>query len=212
MSSVNDTLKARGENYDRGDYENTAQVAQTIKSALRAGADSHWILMTAGMRESLDMIANKLARIVAGNPFHADSWHDIAGYATLGERSVQLDAGEFEAIPTMGLTAADASALYRALDGALGTIPAAEQTKTEDPEPTEPAAPFTEDTPEFCGDSNCEVCYPENAVDDEDDSLEDCGVTATFTDEETGEESPVIVVEESPGVYRCFVVDYGNIE
>jgi hypothetical protein len=35
------------------------------------------------MRESLDMISNKIARIVNGNPSEPDHWIDIAGYATL---------------------------------------------------------------------------------------------------------------------------------
>ena len=36
-------------------------------------------------RESLDMIVHKIARILNGDPNHVDSWHDIAGYATLVE-------------------------------------------------------------------------------------------------------------------------------
>jgi sulfur carrier protein ThiS len=35
------------------------------------------------MLESLDMIANKIARIVNGDPYYKDSWQDIAGYAQL---------------------------------------------------------------------------------------------------------------------------------
>ena len=33
--------------------------------------------------ESLDMICNKIARIVCGDSNYIDSWHDISGYATL---------------------------------------------------------------------------------------------------------------------------------
>jgi hypothetical protein len=39
--------------------------------------------MEAYMQESLDMICNKMSRIVNGNPYYDDSWVDIAGYATL---------------------------------------------------------------------------------------------------------------------------------
>jgi hypothetical protein len=35
------------------------------------------------MRESLAMICQKMARIVNGDPFYRDSWHDIVGYARL---------------------------------------------------------------------------------------------------------------------------------
>ena len=34
-------------------------------------------------REALEMLALKIARILNGDPNYADSWHDVAGYATL---------------------------------------------------------------------------------------------------------------------------------
>jgi len=37
----------------------------------------------ADMREALEMILHKIARILNGNPNYADSWQDIAGYAQL---------------------------------------------------------------------------------------------------------------------------------
>jgi hypothetical protein len=39
--------------------------------------------MDSDMRESLDLIANKLSRIINGDPYYDDSWRDISGYATL---------------------------------------------------------------------------------------------------------------------------------
>ena len=38
------------------------------------------------MKEALDMIQHKIARIINGDPTRTDSWHDIAGYARLVER------------------------------------------------------------------------------------------------------------------------------
>ena len=35
------------------------------------------------MQESLDMICNKLARVLCGNYYLHDTWHDISGYAKL---------------------------------------------------------------------------------------------------------------------------------
>lgn len=35
------------------------------------------------MAEALFMIAHKIGRIVNGDPWHVDSWIDIAGYAKL---------------------------------------------------------------------------------------------------------------------------------
>jgi hypothetical protein len=78
---VTETLNERGNRY--GEYVDVSATAQTIKNVLRSG-DS-WETMEPYMQESLDLIANKLARIVNGNPFYADSWHDCAGYATLVE-------------------------------------------------------------------------------------------------------------------------------
>lgn len=40
---------------------------------------------------SLDMIAMKMARILAGDPKHKDHWDDIAGYARLVSRSLEGD-------------------------------------------------------------------------------------------------------------------------
>jgi len=37
------------------------------------------------------MIAHKIARIINGDPNHLDSWHDIAGYATLVEQELKND-------------------------------------------------------------------------------------------------------------------------
>lgn len=73
------TLAARGINY--GTFASRSRVAQAIKAAM---ADSDkWERLAPDQRESLEMIAHKISRIVNGNPDHHDSWHDIAGYAQL---------------------------------------------------------------------------------------------------------------------------------
>ena len=45
--------------------------------------------MPGDMRESLEMVAHKVARILNGNPTNVDSWHDIAGYAALVEKRLR---------------------------------------------------------------------------------------------------------------------------
>jgi hypothetical protein len=52
-----------------------------LKDVLCEGAS--WHLTTCAQRESLDMICNKIGRIVNGDPRLIDSWLDIAGYAQL---------------------------------------------------------------------------------------------------------------------------------
>lgn len=78
---IEETLESRGKNY--GVYTRVGLVSQHLKDILRSGAS--WSMTEPYMRESLDMICNKLSRIVNGNPYYGDSWHDIAGYAKLVE-------------------------------------------------------------------------------------------------------------------------------
>lgn len=85
------TLNERGANY--GDYDNMAYVAQKIKDVLRGGGA--WSKTSPAQRESLDLIATKMARIVCGNPNLPDSWLDIEGYAKLARERVPV----FPAIP-----------------------------------------------------------------------------------------------------------------
>lgn len=78
--TVTNTLRERGARY--GEFENHAAIAQAMKSACKAQGTS-WSRMEAPQREALEMILHKVARIVNGDPDYADSWQDIAGYATL---------------------------------------------------------------------------------------------------------------------------------
>lgn len=64
-----------------GRYEDNATTAQRIKEALRCA--SHWSMLTAPQRESLELIATKMGRITSGNPNIRDHWDDISGYAEL---------------------------------------------------------------------------------------------------------------------------------
>ena len=66
-----------------GDFTDHARIAEAINQALMSG--SGWQKASPAQREALRIIANKLGRIVNGDPNYADSWHDIAGYATLAE-------------------------------------------------------------------------------------------------------------------------------
>lgn len=78
-ASVDDTLEQRGNRY--GDYRNVSGLSQELKSVMTRS--ENWYKLEPFMQESLHMMANKLARILSGDPYYDDSWHDIAGYATL---------------------------------------------------------------------------------------------------------------------------------
>jgi len=88
MKDVTETLDTRGNRY--GEYRNVSTTAQQLKETLRDGVS--WGIMEPYMQESLDLIANKLARIVNGDPFYDDSWHDVGGYAKLVE--IELAKGK----------------------------------------------------------------------------------------------------------------------
>ena len=88
MKDVTETLDQRENRY--GDYSKVAGTSQFLKAVIRQGAS--WPDMEDYMQESLDLIANKLARIVNGDPFYDDSWHDVGGYAKLVE--IELAKGK----------------------------------------------------------------------------------------------------------------------
>ena len=85
--NISDTLEKRGKKY--GIYTEVSSTAQRLKEVVRSAGS--WKNMEDNMKESIDMICNKLARIVNGNPYYRDSWHDIAGYATLIEDDLKED-------------------------------------------------------------------------------------------------------------------------
>ena len=74
-----------------GDYYRVAMMAQSIKEAMCVG--DNWEELDDLQRESLEMIASKIGRILSGNPHEVDHWRDIAGYATLIERWLTPSAG-----------------------------------------------------------------------------------------------------------------------
>ncbi len=92
---VEKLLENRGGTY--GKYTSVSQISQDLKKVMRESPN--YKVMPAPFQESLDMIANKISRILNGNPLYEDSWRDISGYATLAlmeieemERDDELDA------------------------------------------------------------------------------------------------------------------------
>ena len=81
MNEINEILKDRGNRY--GEFKEHARITQSIKTAM---IDSpNWNSLSPDKRESLDMIAHKIGRILNGDPNYIDSWHDITGYSQLIE-------------------------------------------------------------------------------------------------------------------------------
>lgn len=64
-----------------GDYGSHAAITQMLKADMRCQVS--WYSLPENQRETLEMIAHKIGRILAGDPDFRDHWADIAGYATL---------------------------------------------------------------------------------------------------------------------------------
>lgn len=73
MQDLQKILNEREESY--GSFEKNGQVSQRLKAILR---DDN--ITEPAQQEALDLIATKLSRILCGDPYHVDSWRDIAGY------------------------------------------------------------------------------------------------------------------------------------
>lgn len=90
-SKVDLTLDERGARY--GDFTDHARVAQQLQNAMRnhGWANSEgtyytpWDNLSPVQKQALTVIADKIARILNGDPNYADNWHDIQGYAKLVE-------------------------------------------------------------------------------------------------------------------------------
>ena len=80
MVTPTETLLAeRGKTH--GDYAEHSQITQDLKFVMTSSPG--YARLTAAQRETLDMTAHKIGRILAGDPNFKDHWDDIAGYNTL---------------------------------------------------------------------------------------------------------------------------------
>jgi hypothetical protein len=80
-TDINILLKERGRTH--GDYVVHARVTQDLKRVITHHVAELDRRLDPDMQESLDMIAHKIGRIIAGNPGKPDHWRDIACYAGL---------------------------------------------------------------------------------------------------------------------------------
>ena len=83
--NIEQTLTERGARY--GDFAEHARIAQGLKDIM--WQKDGWSRLTPAMRQALEVIADKIARILNGDPTYADNWHDIQGYAQLVEKTLQ---------------------------------------------------------------------------------------------------------------------------
>jgi hypothetical protein len=79
MSTIDTTLAERGTRY--GEYVEHARITQGLKTVMIK--TPKWGSLEPHQKETLEMIAHKIGRILNGDPNYHDSWHDIVGYAKL---------------------------------------------------------------------------------------------------------------------------------
>lgn len=84
--SVNKTLEERGSRY--GAFADHARIAQGIQDTMRNAPK--WDQLDPDMKQALSVIADKIARILNGDPFYVDNWHDICGYSMLIENRINM--------------------------------------------------------------------------------------------------------------------------
>lgn len=88
-NSVEATLAQRGSRY--GDFTDHAELCQKLKDAMMTmsvpdnGGMLAWNKLSDVQKQALEVIMDKVARILTGDPNYDDNWHDIQGYAKLVE-------------------------------------------------------------------------------------------------------------------------------
>ena len=83
---IDKTLSERETRY--GSFRRQAEISRRFKDVLITELGEQGKYLPPYQMEALEMILHKIARIINGDPFYPDSWHDIAGYATLVEKEL----------------------------------------------------------------------------------------------------------------------------
>lgn len=92
MSSIEKTLQERGARY--GKFSDHARISQRIQKVFRSEQKRFydvvpaWASLSDVQQQALTVIADKIARILSGDPDYIDNWHDIQGYAKLVEDDI----------------------------------------------------------------------------------------------------------------------------
>lgn len=86
MISIESTLEERGVRY--GSFYDRASIAQNLQDVMRKCEG--WDLLAPDQKQALTVIADKVARMLNGQPDYRDNWHDIVGYAKLVDDRLAL--------------------------------------------------------------------------------------------------------------------------
>lgn len=91
VPDISATLAERGGRY--GKFIDHSKISQGLQDVMRNAPN--WDKLDVDMRQALTTIVDKIARILNGDPYYDDSWHDIQGYAKLVEdRLLKMKEGQ----------------------------------------------------------------------------------------------------------------------
>jgi len=65
-----------------GSFAATSTMSQTLKDVMRSSPN--WDQLSDSQKESLELIAQRVARVLIGDKDYREHWNDVAGYAMLG--------------------------------------------------------------------------------------------------------------------------------
>lgn len=86
MADVNDILMCHERTH--GAFTEQGAFAQRLKAKCRMAPN--WGDMQDYQKEALEMVMHKVSRILFGDPDEIDHWDDIAGYAKLVSKELEL--------------------------------------------------------------------------------------------------------------------------
>ena len=92
-----------------GKYADVSKLSQTLKEILRD--TPNWDVLKDGQKEALEMICNKLGRLLSGDADFRDHWDDIGGYAALGQRTSATSLNTVEKDLALALSLSNVTAI-----------------------------------------------------------------------------------------------------
>ena len=132
MTDAIETILAE-RNGTHGDYADHAAITQHLKAVMRSHVG--WLRLNDMQAESLEMIAHKIGRILAGKPDFEDHWTDIAGYARLVSQRLAPPAIQLRipAVDADKLTMALAKDLQEAVQERASAVETTEAAPAPEP-------------------------------------------------------------------------------
>ena len=88
--SIEDTLAERGARY--GAFIDHARICQALKDVMTGTPG--WGRLDPDMKQALEVVQDKIARILNGDPKYLDNWHDMQGYPKLVEDRLTGEAAK----------------------------------------------------------------------------------------------------------------------